>query len=87
MSAPIVACTLADALGPILREIHISMGAKTSLDLMENVSGEAELWVCYIHAHGRAFQGIAESPSRALMAANSDRQTFEEGAAKTALAA
>ena len=80
MSAPIVACTLADALTPILLEIERSIGASCSIDTMINSFNE-RFWVCYIRDHGTAFQGIGDSPSRAVMQANTKRQEFEEAVA------
>ncbi len=79
MSAPIVACELANAAGPILKAIGESLHCGFQMAWMpmpERASGG--VFCVYIHEDGKSFQGIDTSPLRAVMAANSDRQTYHE---------
>lgn len=80
MSAPSVACDLADALAPILTGIERAMECHAVISRL-NV-GDRIMWVAVVHDYDRAFQGIEDTPSRALMTANGERQSYGEALAK-----
>lgn len=74
MSAPILTCALADAIGPLLIEMNRSLGVSVSLDWLPDIGK----FVVYVHDGNRAFQGFGTKPSDAVMEANSHRQDFNE---------
>ena len=74
MSAPIVACELADAIGALLLAAENSLGCKVEIGHLTGV----DRFVAVVFDHDRAFQGIDDTPSRALMKANSERQAYVE---------
>jgi hypothetical protein len=79
MNAPIVACTLADTLGIIAKEINLSMGCKTHIEWSDPINGiEAGWFTCWLHDHDKAFSGYGDTPSRALMMANNARLSYAE---------
>lgn len=85
MSAPIVACGIADAIGALLPMLNQSLGCHCTVEYHDHKIGEREGWfTIYLHDHGRAFQGSGETLSRAVMNANSARQTHEENLEKAA---
>ncbi len=77
MSAPTVACVLADALAPMLDEIDRQIGFHTNIEIHSRKDGTA-FFSAYIHAFDRAFNGIGDTPSEALLKANNDRLKFGE---------
>jgi len=80
VSVPIVAATLADAIAPILAEIEASIGHKVMIDrtTVRHSDRSEVVFSAYIHAHDRAFSGLGDRPSRALMIANTELQNFED---------
>jgi hypothetical protein len=83
MSAPTLACALLDAIGPLLKEACASLEAHVRLDWFPPEPGRDGFYQVSIHDCGRAFMAIADTPSRALLDANSERQTFCEARAQT----
>ena len=72
MSAPITACELADAIGALLLAAENSLGCKVEFG---HVTG-TDAFCAVVWDHGRAFHGIDDTPSRALLNANAKRQDF-----------
>lgn len=85
MSAPIVACTIADAIGAMLPTLTKAMGCHCTIEYFAGSPEIDRTWfTIYLHDHGRAFSGNGDTLSRALMDANEARQTHGETLARIA---
>lgn len=86
MSAPIVGCGIADAIGALLPMLNDSLGCKASVEHFPRnwVTGQDPMFVIYLFDNERAFQGMGDTLSRALLNANTERQTFQEKLEKAA---
>ena len=84
MSAPIIACGIADAIGALLPVLNGALGCHCTVEHYEKTAEREGWFTIYLHDHGRAFQGSGETLSRAVMNANSVRQTHEENLEKAA---
>jgi hypothetical protein len=79
MSAPNIACVLADAVGPLLAGLTDAMGCKADVSWFSASDRCHAFWSVNLHDHDRCFSGNdIDSPSRALMKANAQRQEWEE---------